>query len=728
MSRPGAPKRHQDVHPPPETGGEVSGQPCRSVPATSRVGTVKRWKSFLGNGGSVREGGHGDVGEHAKWSLGVLNDKRVAEVPGSVLLLSSTRQRPLGLHLQPARTSSSSLPPQPGLDSLGHASIDSKKRTANGEIILNPQPDDSLNDPLNWPIWRRNTALLSLGWHCLVGGGMTPILAAGFKNVAETYHVSIPQVALTTGLFMMGLGMGSVLTSPTAILYGKRPVYLVGTLVFLAGAVWCSESPSYASLVIARIVMGLSISPCESLPSATIAEIFFLHERAYRGKKLSTPSERSDNPEFRVEMGISVNHQQLRPSFTYANLTPRIVAIVVAFNFVLLFLFVPETFWDRTPRPKISDRGIPSRLFPDELDGLAPSSSSGGGALQPEKKRKHVEWAEDKDEQPHSAHDRQDLESSPVGSSSKVPEGVRTAVDKGDQNLQGRSVSRPYQEPSEKSPPFLTSPSGLDTSALSSFFYTDALKNQPPLKFRKTLKPWNGRLRKDNWFRVALRPLILFAYPAVLWSALVYSLAVGWLIVLSETVASVYQHNPYNFTPLGTGLVYLSPSIGGILGTVVAGKVSDIIVRFMTKKNGGLYEPEFRLVMAIPVAVCTSLGLMGFGWSADAGDKWIVPTVFFGVISFGCSLGSTTAITFCVDSYRQYAGEALVTLNFSKNIFHGLVFSLFINRWLDAQGPKSVFLSLGVIQLACLAFTIPLYIFGKRMRMWTVRKNLMERF
>lgn len=45
-----------------------------------------------------------------------------------------------------------------------------------------------------------------------------------------------------------------------------------------------------------------------------------------------------------------------------------------------------------------------------------------------------------------------------------------------------------------------------------------------------------------------------------------------------------------------------------------------------------------------------------------------MPTIFFGLISFGCSLGSTTAITFAVDSYRQYAGEALVTLNFSKNI------------------------------------------------------------
>jgi hypothetical protein len=197
--------------------------------------------------------------------------------------------------------------------------------------------------------------------------------------------------------------------------------------------------------------------------------------------------------------------------------------------------------------------------------------------------------------------------------------------------------------------------------------YTTHLRTQPPRSFVQTLKPWNGRLRHDNWFRVAIRPFILYAYPAVLWSTVVYSLSVGWLIVLSESVASIFRTKPYNFSALGTGLVYLSPFIGGVLGTAVAGKVSDIIVRFMSRRNDGIYEPEFRLVMAIPVAICTSIGLMGYGWSAYIHDKWIVPAVFFGIISFGCSLGSTTAITFCVDSYRQYAGEALVTLNFSKS-------------------------------------------------------------
>ena len=111
---------------------------------------------------------------------------------------------------------------------------------------------------------------------------MTPVLAAGFNNVASTYNVSVPRVALTTGLYMMGLGLGSVIASPTAILFGKRPVYLVANIVFLLTSVWCALSPNYPSLVIARIVQGMAVSPVECLPSATVAEIFFLHERAYR--------------------------------------------------------------------------------------------------------------------------------------------------------------------------------------------------------------------------------------------------------------------------------------------------------------------------------------------------------------------------------------------------------------------------------------------------------------
>ncbi|KAB8277920.1 hypothetical protein BDV30DRAFT_223262 [Aspergillus minisclerotigenes] len=622
-----------------------------------------------------------NVNYRSKSTLGILSDKETDEVPGTVLLLSSNRNEPLGLRHQPQRTSRSSLPsPYPPSRSSSRTSVrgrPSKKKTADGQIVLEPQPEDSMNDPLNWPVWRRDAALLSLGFYCLMGGGMTPILAAGFTQVADTYDVSTQQVAYTTGLYMLGLGVGSVIMSPTAILYGKRPVYLLGATLFVISGVWCALSPNYPSLVIARVFQGIAVSPVECLPSATIAEIYFLHERAYR-------------------VGI----------------------------YTLLLLGGKN-------------------LIPLRLEDHAPEADT-ESALPKKSKKGHVGFVENPDAEGHSPDEKEaEADHDRVSIAPDVPgeDHVHFARDADPEKADGfLHPPAPVAFGSERASDLgvgrqaAISPArsdSLDPGAPmnGSMHYTNWLRERPQMPYLHYLRVWNGRISHDNWMRVAVRPFILFAYPAVLWSAVVYALSVGWLIVLSESVAKVYEtRDTYNFTALQVGLVYISPFVGGLLGTAVAGKVSDVIVRYMTRRNGGVYEPEFRLVMAIPIALSTTAGLMGFGWSAQEKNAWIVPTVFFGIVSFGCCLGSTTSITFCVDSYRQYAGEALVTLNWSKNVFHGLIFSLFIVDWLNAQGTQTVYLALGGIQLGFLLFTIPMYIYGKRLRMWTVRKRLMEQW
>ncbi|WQF89471.1 Putative major facilitator superfamily, MFS transporter superfamily [Colletotrichum destructivum] len=699
---------------------------------------VLTWKSrFGGVFGNKPENADRTEGEHAgipKWSMGVLNDPKTIEVPGSVLLLASHRNEPLGLRNAPARTSHSSIPtgfPEPvetptGSRSPAHAAppAEVEAKTTKDGIILNPQPEESANDPLNWPAWRRDCALLSLGFYCMVGGGMTPLLAAGFTNVAEDYHIETETVSLTTGLYMMGMGLGSVIFSPTAILYGKRPVYLFSAIIFIASSVWAALSPNFTSLILARIFQGISVSPVECLPSATIAEIFFLHERAFRigiytllllgGKNL-------------VPLISAVVIQALGWRWVF-----WVVAMIVALCGVLLFFFVPETFWDRTPlpksrkpsrRPSFGRRQSSRHQVPQVPADVNAAPADNVPQSPHHHKDLHVGFAPDPDQ---GARGNDDIEKQ-AGSASDSPNpapAIRTSGTSGTPTSGSEYFAKAPAIESEKLP---TRSSDVN-SPPKALAYTHTLRHQPAKSFTEQLKPWNGRLNHDRWFKVMLRPFVLFAYPAVLWSSVVYALSVGWLIVVSESVALIYRNREsYNFDALQTGLVYLSPFVGGILGTAVAGKVSDIIVKSMARRNGGLYEPEFRLVMAAPVAITTVIGLMGFGWSAEERDHWIVPTVFFGLISFGCTLGSTTSITFCVDSYRQYAGEALVTLNFSKNIFHGLVFSLFVTHWLSDDGPKTVFIWLGVIQLIFLFFSIPMYMYGKRARMWTVRKNFMEK-
>ncbi|KAJ5335073.1 Major facilitator superfamily domain general substrate transporter [Penicillium brevicompactum] len=711
---------------------------------------VPRWKRFFGGKPKQETESSENQTYRARATLGILSDKQTDEVPGTVLLLSSNRNEPLGMSHQPHRTSTSSFSSsyRPSR-SNSRTRVPVQKRTADGQFVLDPQPDDSVNDPLNWPVWQRDAALLSLGFYCLMGGGMTPILAAGFTDVSNTYNVSTQQVAFTTGFYMLGLGLGSCVMSPTAILYGKRPVYLLGALLFVISAIWCAASPNYPSLVVARIFQGFAVSPVECLPSATIAEIYFLHERAYR---------------VGIYTLLLLGGKNLIPLVSAAiiqGLSWRwvfwIVAIIVGACFVLLFFFVPETFWDRTPRPRVhkpkrprlpgrSVSDIVSHGFrgrhphvqvPDEPNHQDPEST-----LSPKRsKHAHVGFVDDEAENGTSAaNPEKPISEAEIGNADDdriVSQPLTPMNEKDNGMLQPPPqafVSPAHHDDLEASRSVAVSPARTEsqepsgTPLAATLQYTNRLRERPKIPYSQLLGVWNGRIAQDSWYRVAARPFVLFAYPSVLWSTVVYALSVGWLIVLSESVAHIFEgKSHYHFTALQTGLIYISPFVGGLLGTAVAGKVSDVIAQYLTKRNGGIYEPEFRLVMAIPIALSTVIGLMAFGWSAELGDHWIVPTVFFGMISFGCCLGSTTAITFCVDSYRQYAGEALVTLNFSKNVLHGLIFSLFIVDWLDADGSKTVFLAIGGIQLFFMLMTIPMYIYGKRARMWTVRKQLMER-
>lgn len=421
--------------------------------------------------------------------------------------------------------------------------------------------------------------------------------------------------------------------------------------------------------------------------------------------------------------------------------------MVVGFCFFLMFLFVPETFWDRTPRPRSKSRRTAlaniSKIFSHDShheaqDETQAAHTGGDGSLdmrklaignsataaagtsratiaerRMQKHTQHVGFADqaevlrddtqtERKPEPEISDEGKALHLTPMpGNGQGNPRPLSLASHERASSVEPRgegpqtpnlhNFNSPFYATKEKSTSDYLSNEHVDaeaapetpgstnteptTAALSEkpvvpggSRYTHLLRNQPPKTYIETLKPWNGRLRHENWLLVAIRPFILFAYPSILWSTLVYSLSIGWLIVISESVSTIYENKAsYNFTALQTGLIYVSPFIGGVLGTAVAGKVSDIIVRWMARRNGGIYEPEFRLVMAIPVAISTCIGLMGFGWSAQEKDQWIVPTVFFGIISFGCALGSTTSITFAVDSYRQYAGEALVTLNFSKS-------------------------------------------------------------
>lgn len=547
---------------------------------------------------------------------------------------------------------------------------DSGLKTTRDGIILLPQPHDNPNDPLNWPIWKRDLCLLVVGFQTFLGGGQSPLLAAGMHELSVEFDRPITTISYLVGAFMLALGTGSVFASPTAVLYGKRMVYLLGIFIFLMGSIWAGAAPDFGNLMGGRILTGFGASPTESLPSATIAEIYFAHERAYRigiytmlmlgGKNI-------------VPLLSALVFQSLDRHWLF-----WILSMFLGMNLVLTYLFVPETFWDRSP--------IPNKR-----------------SLEETKAAQAVSDYHPPDQRPNAfamrRHTTTDLFTT-TSLSSTI-----------EASTMGASAN-----------PLSSAPIGLEVPESTHNLEANEVE---PNSFKKKLALFSGRHTIDSWWMVALRPFFLYLYPSVLFGSLIYSLAVVWLIVISETITGIFQSEGYEYNQQTIGLFYISPFIGGILGSLSAGLISDRLSRYLITKNNGTYEPEFRLFMLIPSTFFSAIGLMGFGWSSYEKDAWIGPVILFGCLSFGSSMASTTAITFVVDSYKMFASEALVSLNFSKNLL-GFIFSLFNNGFFDAKGGRTTFVVYGAVQIFVSLWGIPLYIYGKKIRSWTDEKEILK--
>ncbi|CAK9438609.1 uncharacterized protein LODBEIA_P28330 [Lodderomyces beijingensis] len=539
------------------------------------------------------------------------------------------------------------------------------KRSATG-VILNPQPHDSPNDPLNWSMWKRDLCLLIIGFASFLGGGMSPLLAAGMNTLVVEFDKPLTTISYLVGGFMLSLGCGSVIASPTAVLFGKRLVYVGGTFIFMMGAIWGGASKSFGSLMGARVVTGIGASPTECLPSSTIAEIYFAHERAYRVGLYTMLMLGGKNI---IPLLSGLVFQYLDRHWLF-----WILAIFLGATLISIILFVPDTFWDRTPTP--SKRSLEETHAAQNVASYHPPSQRPNA---------------------FALHRPSQGNLNEIQSLSSSIESSRSSSSKGKIN--------------NEKPVVITEPTKVVEHKKNSWLYN--------------MRIWQGRFTKDSWWMVALRPFVLYSYPHVLFGSFTYALAVVWLIVISETISEIFRHPPYGYNQQTVGLFYISPFVGGILGSLSCGLISDRLSRFLVSKNRGIYEPEFRLVMIIPSTLFITIGLMGYGWSSTEQDPWIAPVLFFGCMAFGSSMASTTAITFAVDSYKMFAAEMLVSFNFLKN-FLGFCFSLFNNRYADRQGYKDAYVTYGGIQLFVSLFAIPLYIYGKKMRRWTDEKELMR--
>jgi MFS family permease len=251
--------------------------------------------------------------------LGVLEDKKLPHVPGTVLLndkAANAEDIAIGLKHGTGR---------------------------NSHIVLSPQPAEDPNDPLNWPAWKKEViiAILCLG-SMLNAGTNGPFLNASYFSMSQRIHTSLTTVVLVSGYNLLAAGCIGPFVSGFSRKFGKRPVFLVSTLFDIIGTAVGEAKISYKYLLAARIIQGFSTSAFESLIVATVGDLYFVHQRGLRIAIINFVLNSASSL-------ASIICGQVFQNLGWLWLF-HMFQIFLVVQFVLMFLFCPETTYIRDAR------------------------------------------------------------------------------------------------------------------------------------------------------------------------------------------------------------------------------------------------------------------------------------------------------------------------------------------------------------------------------------------
>ena len=392
-------------------------------------------------------------------------------------------------------------------------------------------------------------------------------------------------MALLTGYHLAGVGVAGLFFVASARVWGKRHLYLLGTVLIIASSAWGGASgTNYQSLLWARIIQGVGLAPFEALVNASVGDLYFVHVR-----------QRSSG----MSIHILIHEQERGKRMALSNLalfggaffTPVLVGKIThsiswQWSFYLIAIFCGAL--------------LPFLIFYC----------------------------------PETAYRREStLNTDITGKQNSIP-------------LHSIAHSVSDRAPSE----------GNDISLDGHGDRKEIIISRPKTPYSRTLLPFNGRKTDESFLKLLIRPLPLFFHPAILWATLIQGTLIGWTVMIGVVLAAIFLGPPLWFDEVRTGYMYAGPFVGAILGFLVSGVLADWSAKWMTLRNHGVYEPEFRIVLVIPQLIFGCAGLYGFGITVNNVTKygWFWPDFFFAMEVMGMVLGAVASALYIVDAHREF--------------------------------------------------------------------------
>lgn len=495
----------------------------------------------------------------------------------------------------------------------------------------------------------------------VVAATLSPILAANTVSLAIHFKRTFTDMALLTGYHLLGVGIAGFLFVPSARIWGKRHVYLLGSVIIIISCIWAGATGlNYGSLLWARIFQGVGLAPFEALVNASVGDLYHVHQRGVRmalsnfcvfGGAFFTP----------VLVGVIANNIGYEWTFYF-------VAIFVGVMLPLIILFVPETAYRRETRFDIDTMG--NLVAADGRELKIPSA--GESAAQ---------------------------------SSNGLP-----GTPEDDMEKAGSSLEKP--RPSDTAPEHDTTPS---TSIPPKATFVQSLM---PFNGRKTDERYLHLLLRP--FPLFFHPGILWS--CLIQGTLIgFTVLIGVVlagIMLGPPLWFGEVETGYMYTG-----AFIGALLGFALTGLISDWSANTLTRMNNGVYEP--EFRMVLIIPQLVFGCAGIYGFGYTSSDAVRYGWFWPDFFFALVVMGMVCGAVGSALYIVDAHRKFElpWEASVictdelgdmsiegfTCNLVfKNIFSfALTFKCF--DWIVSAGNfKDVFVAVASVQVAVCALTIPM--------------------
>ena len=101
---------------------------------------------------------------------------------------------------------------------------------------------------------------------------ITTATIPSFPDIQQQYNLTYSQVNWTVGVPSIGLSLGPLFWSSISDIYGRRLVFIVGTLIALFATIGTATSGNYPLYLTARFFQGFGASPGGTVGMAIVNE------------------------------------------------------------------------------------------------------------------------------------------------------------------------------------------------------------------------------------------------------------------------------------------------------------------------------------------------------------------------------------------------------------------------------------------------------------------------